>query len=120
MDRTERFYRIEQLLQEGRCVPVETFLAELEISIATFKRDLEYLRECFHAPIVWDRARRGYRFEQNGTSTTPLPHELPGLWFSASEIHALRTMRQLLAELQPGLLDPHVQPLLSLLAPVDF
>ena len=38
---------------------------------------------------------------------------MPGLWFSASEVYALLTMRQLLAELQPGLLDPHVQPLLN-------
>ncbi|MEW6038805.1 MAG: hypothetical protein AB1648_11220 [Pseudomonadota bacterium] len=30
-----------------------------------------------------------------------------------SEIHALLTMRRLLAELQPGLLEPHVRPLLD-------
>lgn len=113
MDRTERFYRIDQLLHERRCVPVETFLAELGVSLATFKRDLDYLRDRFHAPIVWDRASRGYHFDHSGDATTALPHELPGLWFSASEIHALLTMRQLLAELQPGLLDPHVQPLLT-------
>jgi predicted DNA-binding transcriptional regulator YafY len=40
MDRTERFYRIQQLLHQHRSVPVERFLRELEISLATFKRDL--------------------------------------------------------------------------------
>jgi len=53
MDRTERFYHIDRLLNERRVVPVQVFLEELEVSLATFKRDLEYLRERFNAPIVW-------------------------------------------------------------------
>jgi len=110
MDRTERFYRIEQLLRERPPVPVAVFLEELEISIATFKRDLEYLRSRLNAPIVWDGAGRGYRFAASPAGPV---HELPGLWFNASEIHALLTMRQLLKDLQPGLLEPHVQPLLT-------
>lgn len=62
MDRTERFYRIDHLLNERRSVPIEVFLHELEVSRATFKRDLEYLRDRLNAPIVlWDRASRGYR-----------------------------------------------------------
>jgi predicted DNA-binding transcriptional regulator YafY len=113
MDRTERFYRIEQLLHERTSVPVETFLDELGISIATFKRDLDYLRDRFHAPIVWDRMSRGYRFDDANGQAGGIAHELPGLWFSASEVHALLTMRHLLAEVQPGLLDQHVQPLLT-------
>jgi hypothetical protein len=38
MNRTERFYRIDQLLHERCIVPLEVFFAELEISRATFKR----------------------------------------------------------------------------------
>lgn len=111
MDRTERFYRIDQLLNEHRVVPIETFLAELGISRATFKRDLEYLRDRLNAPIEWDRDTGGYRF---GRADTLAPkYELPGLWFNASEIHALLTMQQLLTHLQPGLLGPHIQPLQS-------
>ena len=36
---------------------------------------------------------------------------LPGLWFNASEVHALLTMDHLLSNLQPGLLGPHIDPL---------
>ena len=32
-------------------------------------------------------------------------YELPGLWFNATEIHALLTTRQLLENLQPGVVD---------------
>jgi predicted DNA-binding transcriptional regulator YafY len=38
-------------------------------------------------------------------------YELPGLWFNASELHALLTVQQLLAGVQPGLLDQHLKPL---------
>ena len=111
MDRLERFYRIDQMLQERRVVPIARFLDELQVSLATFKRDLEYMRSRFNAPIEWDRELGGYRW---GKPQTHAPkYELPGLWFNASEIHALLTMQQLLHELEPGLLTPHVQPLLA-------
>jgi predicted DNA-binding transcriptional regulator YafY len=110
MDRTERFYHIDRLLNERRVVPVQGFLDELEVSLATFKRDLEYLRERFNAPIVWDREAGGYRFD--APSSGPR-YELPGLWFNASEVFALLTMRQLLKNLEPGLLSAHVEPLLT-------
>lgn len=110
MNRTERLYKIDLLLNQRRCVPVQTFLDELEVSLATFKRDLDYLRERLNAPIVWDSALRGYRFERQEVGER---YELPGLWFNASEIHALLTMQHLLESLGPGLLSPHVQPLLA-------
>ncbi|MES2536824.1 MAG: WYL domain-containing protein [Pseudomonadota bacterium] len=109
MDRTERFYRIEQLLSERKLVPLDDFLEALEVSKATFKRDLEYLRDRLNAPIVWDREAGGYRYKKPGIGDK---FQLPGLWFSASEIHALLTMQQLLTSLGPGLLTPHIEPLL--------
>ena len=111
MDRTERFYRIQQLIQRHRVVPVDRFLAELEISLATFKRDLEYLRSRLNIPIVWDREAAGYRFDPRAGLK-----ELPGLLFSAAEIYALLTMQHLLRNLEPGLLGPHIQPLLARLS----
>ena len=65
MDRTERFYRIDQLLKERGVVPRQTFLDELEISPATFKRDLEYMRDRFNAPVVWDADAGGYRYDKS-------------------------------------------------------
>jgi predicted DNA-binding transcriptional regulator YafY len=110
MDRTERFYRIDRMLTDRKVVPVKVFLEELDISLATFKRDLEYLRDRFNAPVIWDRDAGGYRFDKQGVGDA---YELPGLWFNASEIHALLTMQQLLSSLSPGLLTPHIEPLLS-------
>ena len=110
MDRTERFYKIDQLLGEHRVVPFSALEEKLGVSRATIKRDLEYMRNRLNAPIVWDRERRGYRFEQAERGASQ--YELPGLWFSATEIHALLTMQHLLAGLdRGGLLAQHVEPL---------
>ncbi len=110
MDRTERFYRIDQLLHERRAVPLADLIDELGVSRATIKRDIEYLRDRLSAPIVWDRDLRGYRYD-SATGEPAARYALPGLWFNATEVHALLTMEHLLANLQPGLLGPHIEPL---------
>ncbi len=110
MDRTERFHLIDQLLTNQRVVSRAQFLDALEVSPATFKRDLEYLRDRLMAPIVWDRERRGYRYQQDAGAEQ---FQLPGLWFNTSEIQALLSMDALLANLQPGVLSNHIEPLRS-------
>jgi predicted DNA-binding transcriptional regulator YafY len=109
VDRTERFYKIDQMLNDRKIVPLDSFLDELGVSLATFKRDLEYMRERFNAPIEWDREAGGYRFAQNNTHGPA--YSLPGLWFNASEVHALLTMQHMLSNLDAGMLADHIKPL---------
>jgi len=109
MNRAERFYKIDRLLTQHRYVPVSRFLDELEISPATFKRDIEFMRSRLHAPIVWDREHNGYCFTTPGKDAPR--YELPGLWFNATEIHALLAMEQLLAGIDPGILSHRLGPL---------
>ena len=108
MAQTERLYRIAELLRAKSAVPIAAFLRELEVSRATFTRDLDLLRERLNAPIVYDCSRRGYRLADG--DKTPR-HELPGLWFSSREAHALLTFHHFLENLEPGLLSPHIEPL---------
>lgn len=110
MDRTERFHLIDQMLTNRRVVTRAHFLDALEVSPATFKRDLEYLRDRLAAPIVWDRERGGYCYEQGEAAEQ---FQLPGLWFNTSEIQALLSMDALLQNLQPGVLSNHIEPLRS-------
>jgi len=111
MERTDRFYQILQLLEARRVVPKDVFLDELEVSLATFKRDLAYLRDRLNAPIEFDNNAGGYRL------TEPAPgrprFQMPGLWFNADEAHGLLTAYYLLDHIQPGLLSPHIEPLLK-------
>jgi len=114
MDRTERFYKIELLLRSRGCVSFDALRDELDVSPATLKRDLQYLRDRLSAPIVYDRFDNGYRFEQAGGTAPGARHELPGVWFSEKEIHALLTMHQLLAGLDDdGVLSRHLQPMVD-------
>ena len=111
MDRTERLYKIDQLLNERRAVAMNILEEELGISKSTVKRDLEYMRDRLNAPIIWDRALRGYVFDHSQSGAER--YALPGLWFNDQEIFALLTMYQLLSKLGNGLLTPHVKPLLA-------
>jgi predicted DNA-binding transcriptional regulator YafY len=111
MDRTERFYRIDQLINNRKLVTTREFIEELGISLATFKRDLLYMQNHLHAPIIYDRSSGAYCFDQNNAIGPK--YELPGLWFNDTEIHALLVAKHLLEEIQPGILEPHIKPLIS-------
>ena len=109
---TARLYRIEALIRSRGHVSFQTLLDELEVSPATLKRDLEYLRSRMGAPIEYDRLARGYCFGSAGFEG--VRQELPGLWFNESELYSLLTAQQLLAGLDSGgLLSRHLQPLLD-------
>ncbi len=108
MDRFDRIFELNRILQSARYpVSRRRLQEELECSRATIKRIIEDMRLYLNAPIVYDRERNGYCYDQSEGEM----YELPGLWFNASELHALLSVQQLLADVQPGLLDPHLKPL---------
>jgi len=107
MDRAARIYRVHQLLRASRQpVPFERLLAELEVSRATVKRDIQTMRDYLGAPLVYDPSANGYRYDDSGST-----FELPGLWLNHSELYALLAAEQLLEAVQPGLLAPRLGPL---------
>lgn len=111
MNRTERLYRIDQVIHQRTVVTRAELLQELEISWATLKRDLAYLRDRLNAPIVFDHDRGGYCFDRSGAGPQ---YELPGLWFNSQEVLALMTMHRLLEDLDTGgLLGPQIAPLIA-------
>ena len=111
MANTARLYRIEALIRARGTISLQALLDELEVSRATLKRDLEYLRSRLGAPIEYDAFLGGYRF---GAAYAGPKHELPGLWFDESELYSLLTAQQLLSSVDSdGLLSRHLQPLLD-------
>jgi predicted DNA-binding transcriptional regulator YafY len=108
MDRFDRIFELNRILQSARYpVSRQHLERELECSRATVKRLIEEMRLYLNAPIVYDRRLNGYRYDANEGEM----YELPGLWFNASELHALLAVQQLLEGVQPGLLESHLQPL---------
>lgn len=109
MDRTERFYKIQALLRQRRLVTMRQLCDALEVSRATVCRDLDYLRDRLGVPVSWDALQRAYRLD--GIEGQVDGHELPGVWFSEREIHALLTIIELMAQLEPeGLLSQRIAP----------
>ena len=106
MSEVVRLYRYKSLLSDRRAVSAEDLMASLEISRATFKRDMAKLRDQLHVPIEFNRELGGYQMEPGHVDS-----ELPGLWFSQQEILALVTIQQLLEQLEPGLLGAKLKPL---------
>ena len=106
MDRTERFYKIRRRLIERGALTRREVEEELEISHATFKRDIEYMRDRLNVPIVWSREREAYVLDPGADVA-----ELPGIWFSPAEIYALLEIEHLLERLEPGLLGRQLDPL---------
>ncbi len=106
MSEIDRLYSYRTLLTGRRAVPRDEILNKLEISQATFKRDLAKLRDRLNIPVVFDRDLGGYHLDNTDTR-----QELPGLWFSQDEILALLTIQNMLEQLEPGLLGPKLKPL---------
>lgn len=96
-------------------VPREDLLTVLGVSYATFKRDLDVLRDQFQAPIKWLPGEagheRGYVLDDKGWSSGKLG--LPRAWFTSSEIYALLMIDTLASHIAPGLLTEHLQPLIT-------
>jgi predicted DNA-binding transcriptional regulator YafY len=112
MSDMQRLYRIKTMIQARKVVPTKDFLHELEISLATFKRDLSYLVDRMQAPIKYDRTAGGYIFTDPKAGEKL---EFPGLWFNEKEATALVLMQHLLSNLdQGGLIGNQIEPLMSI------
>ncbi len=107
MDRYERIIALHRTLRAARYpVTVPRLQDELGCSRATVYRDLAFLRDALMAPIVGD-GEAGFRYDpQEGDR-----FELPGLWLSSEELHALLAAQQLLARSSGGMLSSALAPL---------
>ncbi len=107
MSKLDELYRLHRLL-DGRRTGLSraALIGEHGFARSTLARLLAELRDTFGAPLVHDRERGGYRYD-----TADGHHALPGLWFTPKELLALVTLEQLLAHVEPGLLDGHLRPL---------
>jgi predicted DNA-binding transcriptional regulator YafY len=103
MSQLERVFKFNRLLRRKPPPTKREILYIFEISPAQFKRDLDFMRNRLGAPITFDRATGGYCYSS-------ADFELPGLWFSESEVYAMLLMHALIEQLQPGLVREQLQP----------
>jgi predicted DNA-binding transcriptional regulator YafY len=112
MERFHRYYRLHRILSSRR-LPVSRAVLEreLECTRATVMRVIEELRN-YGAPVEYLRDANGYRY------TPGKAFELPGIWFSPSELEALLVAQNWLERAEPGLLGETLVPLKQKLAAI--
>jgi predicted DNA-binding transcriptional regulator YafY len=107
MGRTERLFRLANLLRDRKRLRFDEMLERLDVSPATLKRDLKYLREQLGTPVEYDAFERSY---QVADSTQRPRYEMPGVWFSESDLNSLLLAQSLLADIDPsGGLAPRLE-----------
>ncbi len=108
MDKISRIQKLHNILAVARHPVTREILEEkLECSEDTVNRIITESQNYLDAPIIFDQNRKGYYYDTKSGHQ----YELPGLWFNASEMHALLAAYQLLSNVKPGFLEPHIDPL---------
>jgi proteasome accessory factor C len=108
VNKFDRIYDLYRILRDRRTpISLQALAERLECSKPTVKRSIHKLREEFGAPIKTIRGR-GYLLADDGKAGL---FELPGLWFNASELHALLSAHHLLSQVEPGILSQEIAPL---------
>jgi len=102
MSKVERLYHLHNILNQRRTpISRQDLMERLECSQATLYRLVNELRDFLGAPIEQDPDTRAYYYDRSYEQ----PFELPGIWISPTELQALLTARQVLSNVQPGLLE---------------
>lgn len=100
MGQAERLEWMRKTLVAGEWLSKESLLERFEVSSATVKRDIVYLRDRMHLPVIFDRHRGRWRLDR-GRNPGGEPVELD-MALREDEIHALLAMQHLLAAVEPG------------------
>jgi len=108
MSKVERLYHLHNILNQRRTpISRQDLMERLECSQATLYRLIAELRDFLGAPIEQDPETRGFYYDRSYDQ----PFDLPGIWISPGELQALLTARQVLANVQPGLLEGELESL---------
>ena len=108
MSKVERLYHLHNILDQRRTpISRHDLMERLECSQATLYRLVNELRDFLGAPIEQDPETRGFYYDRSYEQ----PFDLPGIWISPGELQALLTARQVLGNVQPGLLEGELKSL---------
>ncbi len=66
MSLLERIYHFHQELQDNRYPNATTLVDQFEISLATARRDIAYLRDRLLAPLEFDQRKNGFYYSEEG------------------------------------------------------
>ena len=107
MNKFDRIYDLYNIFKSHRYpIPLSSLNRDLECSPPTVKRLIAKLRHELGIPIRYSKKYNGYFLAVHENRQ----HELPGLWFSSSELQAMVIIHELITRLEPGLLRSAMGP----------
>lgn len=110
MSKVERLYHLHNILNQRRTpISRQDLMERLGCSQATLYRLIAELRDFLGAPLEQDPENRGFYYDRSYEQ----PFDLPGIWISPDELQALLTAREVLGDVQPGLLEGELRSLQS-------
>jgi predicted DNA-binding transcriptional regulator YafY len=108
MSKVERLYHLHNILNQRRTpISRQDLMERLECSQATLYRLVAELRDFLGAPLEQHPETRAFFYDRS----YDVPFELPGIWISPDELQALLTARQVLGNVQHGLLEGELKSL---------
>jgi predicted DNA-binding transcriptional regulator YafY len=107
LSKLDELYRLHRLLDGRRTgIARADLIGAHGFASSSLARLIRDLRDKLRAPLEHNAERGGYFYD-----TANGGFDLPGLWFSADELLALLSLKRLLDDAEPGLLDEHLRPL---------
>jgi len=101
MDKFDRIQKLHRIFRARRFpVSMRVLEEELECSKDTVKRAIDNLIDDLHAPLIYDKAKKGWYYTKDDDN-----FELPGLWMTAQELQSLVMLLNLLEHFGDGLLN---------------
>ena len=104
-----RLLELDAQIRSGRYPNCLTFAQEWEVSQKTVQRDIEFLRDSMNAPLAYDRAKKGYYYEDENWF-------LPSLALTEGELVALLLAAREAKQYSGSPIGPQLQTLMGKLA----
>lgn len=107
MAKMDRIFDLLHILQANKyATTAHELRARLDgCSESTLKRYIRTIRDEWNLPLQYDRKYEGYLLDK-----TDDMYAVPGLWFSAAELHSWLFIHELIDRLGPGLLKTELRP----------
>lgn len=107
----ERFMWLDDQAKRGRYPNTSSLASKFEISTKTAQRDIEFMRDRLASPLIYNKSRKGYYYNDN-------TYTLPALYLSTEELSSLLIAKKILADIYSGVLGDEVSQVIAKLTSI--
>lgn len=102
----ERFVWFDQKVRSKKYPNATVLSKHFEMSLKTAQRDIEFMRERLNCPLVYDKSRKGYFYENDTFS-------LPMVYLSSEELTSLLIARKFLQDISEEYISDEISSIVQ-------